>query len=169
MDGWMQEVSGKALYILQLRTATDLFIYLFLIAYDDLFFKTVNRCGVPVGAKVLAGSSAAEPGEPGADANADADAEVAAGNDGTVEGKGNRGKRGRGRGGAAAAAGSVRSTEIVPHFPHIGRVARYCEVPVSGVQGSWKVLGRFLEGSLIARSLCSADRLYMGVYVVLHT
>lgn len=81
-----------------------------------------------MGAKVLAGSSAAEPGEPGSEPS-DTDADVDAGDGGAVAGK-----RARGRGGAATAAAGP-GTEIVPHFPHIGRVARYCEVPVSGFQG----------------------------------
>lgn len=84
---------------------------------------------MPVGAKVLAGSSAAEPGEPGGEAIDGAAAEDAA--NGSVEAKGDR-RGGRGKGGVAA--GRPR-TEIVPHFPHIGRVARYSQVPVSVAGG----------------------------------
>lgn len=102
-----------------------------------------------MGAKVLAGSSAAEPGEPGAEAAADVDADVAVGvaaGDGcAAEGKAGKGKRGRGGAAAAATAGCGR--EIVPHFPHMGRVARYCEVPVSGVVGGSRRFLKVLKGS----------------------
>eukprot|EP00752_Nemacystus_decipiens_P008371 g7483.t1 len=84
--------------------------------------SVLERCGVPVGAKVLAGSSAAEPGEPGSEP---IDAVVDAGDGGAGQAKGNRGKRSKSGGAAATGSG----TEIVPHFPHIGRVARYSEVP----------------------------------------
>lgn len=103
-------------------------------------FHFFVRCGVPVGAKVLAGSSAAEPGEPGSEPF---DADGDAGDGGAVEGKGNRSKRDRGRAGVAT-AGSGR--EIVPHFPHIGRVARYREVPVSGFEDVLRAL-KTREGS----------------------
>lgn len=66
----------------------------------------LERCGVPVGAKVLAGSSAAEAGELG----------------GTAEGD----ESGVSEGGGGAGSGM----DIVPHFPHVGRVARFCHVPV---------------------------------------
>ena len=55
----------------------------------------LERCEIPLGTKVLAGSSAA----------------------GTDSGR----EGGR---------GVESSTEVVPHFPHVGRVARYSEVPV---------------------------------------
>ncbi len=84
---------------------------------------------MPVGAKILAGSSAAEPGEPGGEAIDGAAAEDAA--NGGIEAKA-AGRGGRGNEGAAA--GRPR-TEIVPHFPHIGRVARYSQVPVSVAGG----------------------------------
>ncbi|CAM9816234.1 unnamed protein product [Ascophyllum nodosum] len=55
------------------------------------------RCGIPLGTKVLAGSSAA-----------DTDS------------------------GREGGRGVESSTEVVPHFPHVGRVARYSEVPGRG-------------------------------------
>lgn len=94
-----------------------------------------------MGAKVLAGSSSAEPGEPGAEpSDTDGDVHADVGDGRTAEGK-----RGEGVGGAAK-AGSGK--EIVPHFPHIGRVARYCEVPVSVFQGfGFRMFSKVLEGS----------------------
>eukprot|EP00903_Cladosiphon_okamuranus_P013254 g12359.t1 len=92
--------------------------------------SVLERCGVPVGAKVLAGSSSAETGEAGAEpSNADGDVH------GVGDGGAAKGKKGKGRRGTATATvGSGK--ELVPHFPHIGRVARYCEVPGPPLAGA---------------------------------
>ncbi|CAM9928804.1 unnamed protein product [Ectocarpus fasciculatus] len=82
--------------------------------------SVLERCGVPIGAKVLAGSSAAEPGEPGGD-------DVPPGG-GVEEAKG-EGSGGGNGGRMGNAAAGIAGRQIVPHFPHVGRVARYCQVP----------------------------------------
>ncbi|CAM9741404.1 unnamed protein product [Ectocarpus sp. 6 AP-2014] len=118
--------------------------------------SVLERCGVPAGAKVLAGSSAAEPGEPGGEG-------VPSGR-GVEESKGDGGSGGRQRGsrrgmGAAASAAGMAGRQIVPHFPHVGRVARYCEVPVRGgcAFGPKKWTKRNMDGSEALRMWIAAD------------
>ncbi|CAM9872224.1 unnamed protein product, partial [Ectocarpus sp. 4 AP-2014] len=120
--------------------------------------SVLERCGVPVGAKVLAGSSAAEPGEPGGEG-------VPSGG-GVEVSKGDGGSGGRQRerrqGVGTAASAGMAGRQIVPHFPHVGRVARYCEVP-GRAQGPEKnanpedVTKRNMDGSEALRVWIAAD------------
>lgn len=73
--------------------------------------SVLKRCGVPIGAKVLAGSSAAEPGEPGGEDDASGQSPGFAG---------------------GVAGGGAEGMEVVPHFQHVGRVARFSDLPVTG-------------------------------------
>lgn len=73
--------------------------------------SVLERCGIPTGAKVLAGSSAAEPGEPGGAPLKSSGSDVLDDD--------------------ADTGGGVEGMEIVPHFPHLGRVAKFCDLPVS--------------------------------------
>lgn len=75
--------------------------------------SVLERCGIPLGAKVLAGSSAAEQEE---------EEKVI----GSARSTGSSSIPTLSLSSSAAVVGM----ELVPHFPHVGRVAHFCELPV---------------------------------------